>query len=145
MRIIFQGKPYQLSEQAKDELRKALMEIVEDYYDKLGTVEQIAVMGAARALLYKEEKKWGKEIARPPKGTDPVLHLTNMQLKIGLMLTEFLTIELAADDQSNLYIAGIQTPNPGEAGGQLAGAGDQGERQDDVRPGPREAPLPAVS
>ena len=131
MKIRIAEQEYTLTDASIAAILGSIEHFATDQYDKLPDTAKFAAMAAVRALLAYAEKaehdpERKKEI-RPPKKTDPSIHLIRLLLKYVGEALPHVNCEIATDGSN---ISNFAFQYEGEGGGPLPIDRHIGERED---------------
>ena len=103
MKIEIGGQQYQLTDESIMSILSSIETFATDQYQKMPETAKLAAMAAVRALLaYAERAEKDPEkkaLIRPPKKTDPTLHLIRLLIKFIGEILPHVQCEIATDEQ----------------------------------------------
>ena len=131
MKVRIAEQEYILTEQSIAAILGSIEHFATDQYEKLPDTAKFAAMAAVRALLAYAEKAEHdperKKAIRPPKKTDPSIHLIRLLLKFVGEALPHVNCEIATHEQ---YISNFAFQYESESGGSLSPDRHIGERED---------------
>ena len=134
MKVHVAGQQYTLTDRSIAAVMTSIEQFAIDQYDKLPDTAKLAGMAAVRALLAYAEKAENdvtkKKEIRPPKGTDPTIHLIRLLLKGIAGVLPHVECEISTDGE---YISNFSFQYTSQGRGSLPIDGDIRERQDHSR------------
>lgn len=146
MKLELNGLLCEMPPEVQAQLLGYVWQDMERRYGEIDGAMKAGMKLAARKILLSMERKARKQVGeeaamriRPPKGTDPNLHLGRLMFGIGNEALKDVTVAISLKelDSGEYIVSGVSIePNQDQARRSLACAGDDRERKDYVLEAP---------